>query len=55
MCEVLHAMGFKNVIGCDYSPQAIILAKVRIGRAFVIGDEHFLLVHRNILQVEPTQ
>lgn len=27
--EVLHAMGFKRVVGSDYSPQAISLALVR--------------------------
>jgi len=30
MCEVLHAMGFKKVIGVDYSPHAIRLAQVRV-------------------------
>ena len=28
VCEVLHAMGFKKVIGVDYSPSAIRLALV---------------------------
>ena len=27
-CEVLHAMGFKKVVGSDYSPQAVSLALV---------------------------
>ena len=28
LCEVLHAMGFKHVMGVDYSPQAVRLAMV---------------------------
>jgi methylase of polypeptide subunit release factors len=40
VCEVLHAMGFKHVIGVDYSPQAIRLALVRITSDAVLYHCH---------------
>ena len=40
VCEVLHAMGFKHVIGVDYSPQAIRLALVRIASDAVLYHGH---------------
>jgi len=35
-CEVLHAMGFKKVMGSDYSPQAVSLALVSSPPSYLV-------------------